>query len=152
MGLTISSRFVELMGSKLDLESEPGSGTTFFFTLEFEEIETLNEPLKGSFSNINAVILESNTKKKLQNTYLKEYLDYFGVSYTTFHELDELKMLERQVNYDLLFIAITILQMNMTSLAYASTQEQLVLITKSYYMKKIDSMGIDIFKVLYEPA
>ncbi|MDD3598022.1 response regulator, partial [Sulfuricurvum sp.] len=29
--------------------------------------------------------------------------------------------------------------------------EQLVLITKSYYMKKIDSMGIDIFKVLYEP-
>jgi CheY-like chemotaxis protein len=36
-------------------------------------------------------------------------------------------------------------------MAYASTQEQLVLITKSYYMKKIDSMGIDIFKVLYEP-
>ncbi|MDD5158926.1 MAG: ATP-binding protein [Sulfuricurvum sp.] len=150
LGLTISSRFVELMGSKLDLESEPGSGTTFFFTLEFEEIETLNEPLKGSFSNINAVILESNTKKKLQNTYLKEYLDYFGVSYTTFHELDELKMLERQVNYDLLFIDNDYTN-DSDIMAYASTQEQLVLITKSYYMKKIDSMGIDIFKVLYEP-
>ena len=150
LGLTISSRFVELMGSQLDLESEPGNGTTFFFTLEFEEIETLNEPLKGSFSNINAVILESHSKKKLQNTYLKEYLDYFGVSYTTFHELDELKMLERQVNYDLLFI-----DNDYTSdddiLSYSSAQEQLVLITKSYYMKKIDSMGIEIFKVLYEP-
>ncbi|HZF69816.1 nitrate- and nitrite sensing domain-containing protein [Sulfuricurvum sp.] len=150
LGLTISSRFVELMGSKLDLESEPGNGTTFFFTLEFEEIETLNEPLKGSFSNINAVILESNSKKKLQNTYLKEYLDYFGVSYTTFHELDELKMLERQVNYDLLFIDNDYTNES-DILAYASTQEQLVLITKSYYMKKIDSMGIEIFKVLYEP-
>ncbi|MDD2370063.1 MAG: ATP-binding protein, partial [Sulfuricurvum sp.] len=150
LGLTISSRFVELMGSKLDLESEPGNGTTFFFTLEFEEIETLNEPLKGSFSNINAVILESNSKKKLQNTYLKEYLDYFGVSYTTFHELDELKMLERQVNYDLLFIDNDYTNEN-DILAYATTQEQLVLITKSYYMKKIDSMGIEIFKVLYEP-
>lgn len=150
LGLTISSRFVELMGSKLDLESEPGNGTTFFFTLEFEEIETLNESLKGSFSNINAVILESHSKKKLQNTYLKEYLDYFGVSYTTFHELDELKMLERQVNYDLLFVDNDYTgDDDMT--AYASSQEQLVLITKSFYMKKIDSMGIDIFKVLYEP-
>ncbi len=150
LGLTISSRFVELMGSKLDLESEPGNGTTFFFTIEFEEIETLNESLKGSFSNINAVILENNSKKKLQNTYLKEYLDYFGVSYTTFHEMDELKMLERQVNYDLLFV-----DNDYTGdddlMAYASSQEQLVLITKSFYMKKIDSMGIDIFKVLYEP-
>jgi signal transduction histidine kinase/CheY-like chemotaxis protein len=150
LGLTISSRFVELMGSQLDLESEPGNGTSFFFTLEFEEIETLNEPLKGSFSNINAVILENHSKKKLQNIYLKEYLDYFGVSYTTFHELDELKMLERQVNYDLLFI-----DNDYTTdddiITYASSQEQLVLITKSFYMKKIDSMGIDIFKVLYEP-
>ncbi|HLD23647.1 MAG TPA: ATP-binding protein, partial [Sulfuricurvum sp.] len=150
LGLTISSRFVELMGSQLDLESEPGNGTSFFFTLEFEEIETLNEPLKGSFSNINAVILESHSKKKLQNTYIKEYLDYFGVSYTTFHEMDELKMLERQVNYDLLFI-----DNDYTTdddiVTYASSQEQLVLITKSFYMKKIDSMGIDIFKVLYEP-
>jgi len=150
LGLTISSRFVELMGSKLDLESEPGSGTTFFFTLEFEEIETLNEPVKGSFSNINAVILESNSKKKLHATYLKEYLDYFGVSYTTFHEMDELKLLERQVNYDLLFIDNDYTD-DETLLQYAGCQEQLVLITKSYYMKKIDSMGIDIFKVLYEP-
>lgn len=150
LGLTISSRFVELMGSRLDLESEPGNGTTFFFTLEFEEIETLNEPLKGSFSNINAVILESHAKKKLQSTYLKEYLDYFGVSYTTFHEADELKMLERQVNYDLLFVDNDYTD-DEDILTYSTSQEQLVLITKSYYMKKIDSMGIDIFKVLYEP-
>lgn len=150
LGLTISSRFVELMGSRLDLESEPGNGTMFFFTIEFEEIETLNESLKGSFSNINAVILESHSKKKLQNTYLKEYLDYFGVSYTTFHEMDELKMLERQVNYDLLFVDNDYAG-DEDLIAYASSQEQLVLITKSFYMKKIDSMGIDIFKVLYEP-
>lgn len=150
LGLTISSRFVELMGSKLELESEPGSGTTFFFTLEFEEIETLNEPLRGSFSNINAVILESASKKKLQSAYLKEYLDYFGVSHTAFHEPDELKILESQVNYDLLFVDND--YTNEEDLVrFASSSEQLVLITKSFYMKKIDSMGIDIFKVLYEP-
>ena len=59
-------------------------------------------------------------------------------------------MLERQVNYDLLFIDNDYTT-DEDIVAYASSQEQLVLITKSFYMKKIDSMGIDIFKVLYEP-
>lgn len=151
LGLTISSRFVELMGGQLDLESTPGDGTMFFFTLSFEEIETLNDPVKGSFSNINAVIHESRSKKKTQSTYLKEYLDYFGVSYTTFHDVEELKLLERQVNYDLLFVDNDYTN-DVDLVQFASTQEQLVLITKSYYMKKIDSMGLDIFKVLYEPV
>lgn len=150
LGLTISSRYTELMGGKLDLTSEPGNGTAFFFTLSFDEIETLNEPVKGSFSNINAVILESKTKKKLQTTYLKEYLDYLGVSYTTFTELEELRNLERQVNYNLLFVDNDYIN-DSELIAYSSTNEQTVLITKSYYMKKIDSMKLDLFKVLYEP-
>lgn len=150
LGLTISSRFVELMGGKLDLVSEPGNGTMFFFTLSFEEIESLNDPIKGSFTNINAVIHESKTKKKLQSTYLKEYLDYLGVSYTTFSEMEELKLLERQVNYDLLFIDNDYINDD-ELIQFAAVNEQLVLITKSYYMKKIDSMGLDFFKVLYEP-
>ncbi len=150
LGLTISSRYTELMGGKLDLTSEPGNGTAFFFTLSFDEIETLNEPVKGSFSNINAVILESKTKKKLQSTYLKEYLDYLGVSYTTFTELEELRNLERQVNYNLLFVDNDYVN-DSELIAYSSANEQTVLITKSYYMKKIDSMKLDLFKVLYEP-
>ncbi len=150
LGLTISSRFVELMGGKLDLESEPGSGTMFFFTLSFEEIESLNDPIKGSFSNINAVIHESKTKNKLQSTYLKEYLDYLGVSYTTFNEMDELKILERQVNYDLLFVDNDYTNDDELT-QFSAASEQFILITKSYYMKKIDSMGLNLFKVLYEP-
>jgi len=150
LGLTISSRFVELMGGKLDLESEPGHGTTFFFEIEFEEIETLNDSIRGTFSYINALILESDTKTKRQETYLKEYLDYYGVSYTTFKDISELQKLERQINYDMLFVDFD--YANEAAIEeYSKTQEELVLITKSYYMKKIDSMGLDIFKVMYEP-
>ena len=49
LGLTISSKFIDLMGGQLDLHSEPGKGTTFFFTLEFENVKSYKQTLKINF-------------------------------------------------------------------------------------------------------
>ncbi|MEN4052765.1 ATP-binding protein [Sulfurimonas sp. NWX79] len=150
LGLTISARFIELMGGQLDLHSEPGEGTTFFFTIDFEEIEVLNESSKGTFSSINALILESTHKTKRQDTYLREYLDFYGISYTTFTDRNELEMLQKQVSYDLLFVDYEYTKEDELE-AYSGMPEELVLLTKSYLMRKIDSMALDIFKTIYEP-
>jgi len=90
LGLTISARFIELMGGQLDLESEPGEGTTFFFTIDFEEVETKNEITKGAYSSINALVLDSAHRMKRQESYLLEYLDYYGVSCTKFKDMSNL--------------------------------------------------------------
>ena len=150
LGLTISSRFIELMGGQLDLDSEPGKGTMFFFTLELDEIETLNEPVKGSYSNINALIQIDETKAKPQTEYLMEYLDYYGVKHTSFKDLRELQQLQSKVTYDMIFADFDYSDEHMLQ-KMSTSSEEFVLITKSYYMKKIESMKLDIFKVIYEP-
>ena len=150
LGLTISSRFVELMGGQLDLESEPGQGTAFFFILELEEIETLNESLQGSFSNINALVMFDENRQKSQTNFLKEYLDYFGVKSTNFKDPKELQQLTAHSSYDIVFVDFDYSNEDVLRKLSASA-EATVLITKSYYMKKIESLGLDIYKVLYEP-
>ncbi|WP_457750327.1 ATP-binding protein [Sulfurimonas sp.] len=150
LGLTISARFIELMGGQLDLHSEPGEGTTFFFTLDFEEIEAVNETLKGSFEGINALILESTHKTKKQNIYLKEYLDFYEVDYTTFKNKKDLEALQQKTNYDLLFVDYEYATEDELK-AYSNLRQKMVLLTKSYFMRKIDTMAIEIFKTIYEP-
>ncbi len=150
LGLTISSRFVELMGGQLELESSPETGTSFFFTLEFEELETLEESTLGIYTNINVAVLESDTKHKAHHEYLKEYLRYYGVNFQKFTSLQELRSLQTQINYDLLFIDFDLTN-DKDLMEYVNTPAEVVLIMKSLYMKKIDAMDLDLFKIIYEP-
>lgn len=150
LGLTISFRFIELMGGELDLDSKPGEGTTFFFTIELEEIETLNESIKGKYSDLKALILTSENKRKLQDYYLKEYLDFYGVSYTLFNDISQLENLVDKESYDVIFADYS--YTNDKDIAtFSNVGPALVLLTKSSLIKQIDSIDANITRRIYEP-
>jgi len=150
LGLTISSNFIELMGGKLDLDSTPGEGTTFFFTIELEEVETLNESTQDTFNSLNALILSDSLKIKKQDKYLREYLDFYGVGYTTFKDVSKVSILQKDTNYNIVIVDYDYVD-DETLEEISKLPQELIVLTKSNLMRKIDSFGLDIFKTLYEP-
>jgi two-component system, sensor histidine kinase len=89
LGLAIALKQVQLMGGKLDLESEPGEGCRFFFTLKLEPSKSsieINDPRSSRVlrldknSTLNALVvddIESNRKV------LSRFLQKVGLDVTT---------------------------------------------------------------------
>ena len=58
--------------------------------------------------------------------------------------------MQNQVNYDLVFVDYDFTDEEALH-KYSNLPQEFVLLTKSYFMRKIDSMELDLLKTLYEP-
>ena len=150
LGLTISARYAELMGGKLELESELGKGTRFFFTLELEELPQMNEDLRGQFANVSVAFFTSGSQHKKQDDYIKEYLDYFGAKLIPFSAPEELVRLAGEKKA----------QSTLIDADYASDNDlrkmgktplHCNVIIKSTQQKRIEALRLHCEKILYEP-
>ncbi|MEX5359332.1 response regulator [Klebsiella pneumoniae] len=74
LGLTISARLVSLMGGELTVESQPGTGSEFAFTLPLAGLHTAsaNAP-PGRFNNERVLVVDDNsTNLRLLDTMLRQ--------------------------------------------------------------------------------
>lgn len=81
LGLTISRFFVEMMGGKIWVESEPGKGSEFFVTLKLEEASPAATkdiiPLKTEELKGKTVIIVDDSESALR--ILEDYCSEFGM-------------------------------------------------------------------------
>jgi len=105
LGLTISSRFVSMMGGELKIKSEIGIGTTLFFTLDFKKSKDTKPRVVPDIKQKSIAYIvpqKQNIYKDIDDN-LKAYILSTGIPYQTYTK-KEIFLLEEHELPDILFI------------------------------------------------
>lgn len=62
LGLTICQRLVEMMGGEITVESEPGTGSTFRFTLRTEELEAPDADETALLAGADIIVIDRSER------------------------------------------------------------------------------------------
>jgi len=116
LGLNISKRLIKLMDSRLELKSETGKGSTFFFRLKLPEASTpvaAEEPeLKADqdLAGVKILLVEDN---KINVLIAKKILsDYKAIVTTAYDGAEALVALEKRADYTIILMDLEMPVMN----------------------------------------
>jgi signal transduction histidine kinase/CheY-like chemotaxis protein len=151
LGLAISGKLVSFMGGELDIESEEGKGSTFFFTLTLEKAKDI-EPRKiinmlgftvGLLGSEGTII--PSIKRNLE-----AYVSYSGAKFVV---CDEEEILDTRASElpDVLFIDHTFRQRKGELEKYLDLGCKIVLLTTAEKKKNVDHLLEKIDRIVYKP-
>ncbi len=73
LGLAISKQLVELMGGQIGAQSQPGAGSTFWFTLPFADARRLRSPMLDDIAVRVLVVEDHAVNRMLATRLLKKF-------------------------------------------------------------------------------
>jgi len=152
LGLAISSKLVKFMGGTLEIESEEGRGSTFFFTLKFDKTEDMEERVYPDMANITiAYVLPHIDNKSENNKNLERYIEATSAKYQVYYE-EELFNLDKSELPDVLFLDHKYTSSRDKLNRYLNLGSKVVLMTDGNKKKSIDEFKDKIARILYKPV
>ena len=101
LGLSISSQFIQYMGGELEIQSEVGEGTSFYFSLNLEKSSSSTYN-KLNFLSYSIGYVPPITPQCIDR-YLKNYVEFYGSKFQTYNRYEILTLEESKLP-DLLFM------------------------------------------------
>ena len=147
LGLTISTKFIDAMGGKLDIESVQGEGSTFFFILDMlEDAELI---VKYNSCSVGFYMPSGDVQHREKDN-IKQYIEFSGATFIEFSSLDDVFNLDEDDKPDVLFLDhIDIDRFKQ----YARSSMKIVYISKHYLNRESDKDLLDfVDATLFKPV
>jgi CheY-like chemotaxis protein len=151
LGLTITTRFLEIMNSELKLESQKEKGTRFYFTLELEESLEDTELNRLLIKDEISIVKYQSIAVTQLDKYMERYLDYFDISRDNFLTSNQLKEFSKDSSIDSIWVDIDSADEKIISSLRRIEAKKITLITHFGDKSKIESLGFRSVKTLYKP-
>ncbi len=151
LGLTISTKFLELMDSELKLESQKEKGTRFYFSIIFEEVLESTELSKIAKRENHTICKYHYDSPVQQDIYLSKYFDYYDVEQTSFKTAGDLKKYNNDSNIDAIWIDVDNSEDDFLQNTYKLNSNKVILLSSFSNRDKLEELGINVAKVLYKP-
>ncbi len=151
LGLTISTKFLELMDSELKLESEKEKGTRFFFNVIFEEV------LEGTeLSSIETLQKQTICKFKYdlptqQDIYLDQYLESYNVKTTSFQNMSDLKRCNDDSDVNGIWIDADNSDDDLLNNIHKLHPQKVILLASFSNRDRLEALNNSVAKIIYKP-
>jgi CheY-like chemotaxis protein len=153
LGLTISSKIIETMGSKLQVESEAGEGSTFFFTLTLKADEDNEEKSYSEFKGLNVgLLLPDKIIDSELDTIFKKYVEHLGATFRRYCNADLFEADSDVALPDILIVDYHYVISEEELKRFSELNCKCVLMTSSNLQSHIESERYAFEEIVYAPV
>jgi len=151
LGLTISSKYLELMNSELKLESEKEKGTKFYFTLVLEQ--TLEKTQLASippFVDFSVARAYEVVTTMLDNN-LTNYLEYYKIDTQRFSTPADIKTLSQKESIKSIWVDIDNSDDSIINALSRMSNKHITILSSFANRSKTESLKLNNAKIIYKP-